>query len=564
MKKVSKKRNIYIIVCLFLCVSSIFGIYVLLKDNNTFIKNYPFTIETSEIGYTEEPYFYTTLNGQNVYSYLKSIKIKTTNSSIELEDYLKENPNALEEMMNHMELIDIYQDGGTQLYRDKGGSDKSFTTDGLAIIKCNKMQDVSSENNNDIYIGKYDLEYTDGICENVRMVMVDNHLYYDTRKESEQSWTCGTGAENITSSVKENEIPTKNDESNFGTNYQFMRGENNTIEIFLDGKWTIFETRYSRKLPLINEDTPKDSIERIVKIDGELYYEVKNQFHFWCEESNNKIESVINSFEIPTENNQANFDGESYTFVYKKDIVRVCNPATEESVFLKRKNIIKENPKLVVNQDGTIDIDSEFIQNLYFRVNPSNDSLVVSEMFKDTNKLSDKYIIATALMNLILEKELLNEEYIDQKDVEDMVLKIFGNIKFTHQDAYVCGTDIYQNGLCGYWYREESKQYELMHGCGGAESSAFRRKIISAYQEDDYIYIKEKSIYAYFEVSTNDISKKYIYNNVNKENLIDYIEKPVSESYPINLENYFDKASTYIYIFKKNNDDYILEKIIRK
>ena len=44
----------------------------------------------------------------------------------------------------------------------------------------------------------------------------------------------------ITSTVKENEIPQKNDESNFGSDYGYQYVDKN-IEVSINGKWIVFE-----------------------------------------------------------------------------------------------------------------------------------------------------------------------------------------------------------------------------------------------------------------------------------------------------------------------------------
>lgn len=75
------------------------------------------------------------------------------------------------------------------------------------------------------------------------MVMVDGKLYYDTGKESTISGRCGVMDGEITSSVDGSEIPTKDNQSNFGTGFEYQYGADNTIEIFMNEKWIVFEQR---------------------------------------------------------------------------------------------------------------------------------------------------------------------------------------------------------------------------------------------------------------------------------------------------------------------------------
>lgn len=82
---------------------------------------------------------------------------------------------------------------------------------------------------------KYDL---------AQIIMVDGKLYYDTGKESSINGRCGNMDGEITSSVDSSEIPTKNDQSNFGRGYGYQYGMNGTIEVSLNDKWFIFEQRW--------------------------------------------------------------------------------------------------------------------------------------------------------------------------------------------------------------------------------------------------------------------------------------------------------------------------------
>ena len=43
--------------------------------------------------------------------------------------------------------------------------------------------------------------------------------------------------------VDGSEIPTKDNQSNFGTGFEYQYGADNTIEIFMNEKWIVFEQR---------------------------------------------------------------------------------------------------------------------------------------------------------------------------------------------------------------------------------------------------------------------------------------------------------------------------------
>lgn len=57
--------------------------------------------------------------------------------------------DSINSLINNMELIDIYKDGGTRLYKN----------DTISIIKCNTI-----DGNKDIYIGDINLEYQENYC----------------------------------------------------------------------------------------------------------------------------------------------------------------------------------------------------------------------------------------------------------------------------------------------------------------------------------------------------------------------------------------------------------------
>ncbi len=77
----------------------------------------------------------------------------------------------------------------------------------------------------------------------IPMVMVKDKLYYDTGKESTLDGRCGVMDGKITSTVDGSEVPTQNDQSNFGTGFEYQYGSDDTIEIFMNEKWIIFEQR---------------------------------------------------------------------------------------------------------------------------------------------------------------------------------------------------------------------------------------------------------------------------------------------------------------------------------
>lgn len=74
----------------------------------------------------------------------------------------------------------------------------------------------------------------------VRMVKVNGELYYDAGKESETEARCGVMDGQITAETELPKIPAEENTSNFGTEFGYQLGTEDTIEIPVDGKWYLF------------------------------------------------------------------------------------------------------------------------------------------------------------------------------------------------------------------------------------------------------------------------------------------------------------------------------------
>ncbi len=72
-----------------------------------------------------------------------------------------------------------------------------------------------------------------------RLVMVNGKIYKEAR-ESEFKPTCGTMDDYITSNVAENEMPTKDNESNFKGTYGYQYVGEDSIIVLIDNKWISF------------------------------------------------------------------------------------------------------------------------------------------------------------------------------------------------------------------------------------------------------------------------------------------------------------------------------------
>lgn len=79
--------------------------------------------------------------------------------------------------------------------------------------------------------------------ETALMVKVNDELYVDSGKESTLTARCGTMDGEITSAVARDEMPQKNNQSNFGEGYGYQYSPDGSIEIYMNGRWMVFEKK---------------------------------------------------------------------------------------------------------------------------------------------------------------------------------------------------------------------------------------------------------------------------------------------------------------------------------
>lgn len=83
----------------------------------------------------------------------------------------------------------------------------------------------------------------DSVWDRMPMVRINGKLYYDTGKESTVSGRCGNMDGEIASTVDGTKIPMEDNQSNLGSGFGYQYGEDDTIEIYMNVKWFIFECR---------------------------------------------------------------------------------------------------------------------------------------------------------------------------------------------------------------------------------------------------------------------------------------------------------------------------------
>lgn len=75
--------------------------------------------------------------------------------------------------------------------------------------------------------------------EPIRMLMIEGALYTDTGRTNNLS-RCGVMDGEIVTSVAADEVPTQNNESNFGTGYGYQFSSENGVDVCIDGVWSEF------------------------------------------------------------------------------------------------------------------------------------------------------------------------------------------------------------------------------------------------------------------------------------------------------------------------------------
>lgn len=217
-----------------------------------------------------------------------------------------------------------------------------------------------------------------------------------------------------------------------------------------------------------------------------------------------------------------------------------------------------------------LDINSDLVQSLYKMVNPSDAGEIIKELYGN-EYLTNDYILAVGAMEYIRDNISIDDPMIQnhmftatisKETLRKYIYKVFGNIDYQDASFNILN---FEYGVCGFTYQPEIEQYISLNGCGGSNIEYFLRKVVSARQEKNYIYIVivEKSVYLYND--WNDyISRKYVYKDCSKEEMIDYQETDSSGSYQLSIDSYMDQASTYEYVFENNNGQYIFKKLQKK
>ncbi|MCD8069232.1 MAG: hypothetical protein LUE87_10170 [Lachnospiraceae bacterium] len=145
------------------------------------------------------------------------------------DEYWDDFENAVEEDIDVDDMaFELKTDGG-YIYQIVGTWDSFEGYKGVADYSFYVLPDGSMSG----------AEETDSID---LMVMVNGILYCSTGQESTMTARYGMMDGEIASSVGSTEIPSNDNQSNFGTGYGYQYGLEGTIEVYMDGKWIVFES----------------------------------------------------------------------------------------------------------------------------------------------------------------------------------------------------------------------------------------------------------------------------------------------------------------------------------
>lgn len=160
--------------------------------------------------------------------------------------------------------IATYRDGGTKEYLGLGYKVIDFhTLEGFDDIKIGTWFINYNDFNEEMKV--YETKFEEELRKNeeyTKMIQVNGKLYINNGEESTVTGRCGNMDGQITTNVKQDEVPTQDNQSNFSGYPEYQYGAENTIEVKINDKWLVF------RLKDVKEDVFNAKIKRISGHNG--------------------------------------------------------------------------------------------------------------------------------------------------------------------------------------------------------------------------------------------------------------------------------------------------------
>ena len=114
-------------------------------------------------------------DGRKIYTYcLNDTTITLNNKEENLKTFIEKNDNAIDRIIDTLELEGTLMDGGTKVY--KGES--------LTLVQCNKL-----DGNRDVYIGAQNMKFKENFCDNNNYTFVRTYIVKSIKEYTEQQYT---------------------------------------------------------------------------------------------------------------------------------------------------------------------------------------------------------------------------------------------------------------------------------------------------------------------------------------------------------------------------------------
>ena len=114
-------------------------------------------------------------DNRKIYTYcLNDTTIKLNDKEINLKTYIEENNDAIDRIVDTLELDGTLMDGGTKIYKGEN----------LTVVKCNKL-----DGNRDVYIGNQNMKFKENFCDNNNYTFVRTYTIKSIKEYTDQQYT---------------------------------------------------------------------------------------------------------------------------------------------------------------------------------------------------------------------------------------------------------------------------------------------------------------------------------------------------------------------------------------